>query len=848
MRQKTTEWVPKENYGLSWAERVAEAKRISPALARRGPLIAASRIGRAGLRLAKKGVLQAGKAGLNLGGKATTQAASVALLLPTIIVLQRVLERLTRSKKHKWPEFSVSPFEHFSPEAVVKYMAPRCQELSNEDLLQSYQEVSWAQQKMLGAQRVIGGALLAYLLGFLSAELLGRGVMPKRRLNLGSENYAFEQLLLPGIAKTARMSNLARRALSGGWRGAKGLWRGATKVAGHPLMWPALIGGTTIAGMRGSKGQGDKQEPVPVYLVNKRQNYQRRGVHLPQAPQARLRALASSQVAHGMAIKDVAREAEHQALRQVQEAKRDAILKARSRYISPSLKALMGASLIAAPVGVGLLARHERRKRYALPTFLDPAMQTSRGIIAKAMGARGVRRVGLVNTALRNVRDIETQRGALRAKKAFRRGLALGVGGAGTAVGGVLLARRKKADQEEHYVLPAFLAPLAAKLAPLGAKALKTVGTVADIGMMGSMISGMIPKRKPIQVPSQKPIGWQGDKMYPMTYQEVPRFKPRGFLRRHRLAGLAAVGAAGMAAGTQLSPESKTRRFLKKVREEALEDRLQESLQRLGEQSEMLSQTKERSLSYQGAGRIPFPLAQRLAAWWKTLGPSAKAAILASTAGTAFMGGRLVQRRKTRKDLRALGYQAPSAAQTREAAEVLGAAGRVLGEKARTSLGNLMQKKVKVGNVVASAAALLGARRLLRRKKEYSTLELGKLYKEDPEFAVLYAAERGIPRAVVEEAGQIRQMYDALTEWELGKVHGQEEASGERPSPGALHLAALKMRHGDAYLLGRQAALARAGKSIGKKVEEEAGLESWIIEALHKIDDLFSRGEATAQV
>jgi len=109
-------------------------------------------------------------------------------------------------------------------------------------------------------------------------------------------------------------------------------------------------------------------------------------------------------------------------------------------------------------------------------------------------------------------------------------------------------------------------------------------------------------------------------------------------------------------------------------------------------------------------------------------------------------------------------------------------------------------------------------------KKVYSLqgYSLYQQYKNNPDLMRAIAARDGVELDVQRYAIQ-----DVLTGWQLGYKHGEEEAQGIRPAPGALRLAALMTLHGESYVLGRQKALTEAGMHGGTR-QSESFLETLV--------------------
>lgn len=150
-------------------------------------------------------------------------------------------------------------------------------------------------------------------------------------------------------------------------------------------------------------------------------------------------------------------------------------------------------------------------------------------------------------------------------------------------------------------------------------------------------------------------------------------------------------------------------------------------------------------------------------------------------------------------------------------------------DPAKKSIGRFLKKPTTRGVAIAGAG---GGYYLGRRKKKSEGYALYQLYKKNPTEARIAAAQYGIALQplLVKYAAEA-----SITGWELGKKHGEEEAAGLRPPPGALKLAWLIRTHGDAYPLGRQRALTRVGLSGGTR-EGSSFLEN----ILEKIGTLLS--------
>ena len=123
-------------------------------------------------------------------------------------------------------------------------------------------------------------------------------------------------------------------------------------------------------------------------------------------------------------------------------------------------------------------------------------------------------------------------------------------------------------------------------------------------------------------------------------------------------------------------------------------------------------------------------------------------------------------------------------------------------------------------------------------KKVYSLqgYSLYQQYKNNPDLMRAIAARDGVELDIQRYAIQ-----DVLTGWQLGYKHGEEEAQGTRPAPGALRLGALMTLHGESYVLGRQKALTEAGMHGGARQSES------FLETLVKSVDRLLGGEKNAE-
>ena len=123
-----------------------------------------------------------------------------------------------------------------------------------------------------------------------------------------------------------------------------------------------------------------------------------------------------------------------------------------------------------------------------------------------------------------------------------------------------------------------------------------------------------------------------------------------------------------------------------------------------------------------------------------------------------------------------------------------------------------------------------------RRKRKSEGYSLYQQYKNDPDLMRAIAARDGIELDIQRYAIQ-----DVLTGWQLGYKHGEEEAQGTRPAPGALRLGALMTLHGESYVLGRQKALTEAGMHGGARQSES------FLETLVKSVDRLLGGDKNAE-
>jgi hypothetical protein len=133
-------------------------------------------------------------------------------------------------------------------------------------------------------------------------------------------------------------------------------------------------------------------------------------------------------------------------------------------------------------------------------------------------------------------------------------------------------------------------------------------------------------------------------------------------------------------------------------------------------------------------------------------------------------------------------------------------------------------------------AGVGGGYYLGRRKRKSEGYSLYQQYKNDPDLMRAIAARDGIELDIQRYAIQ-----DVLTGWQLGYKHGEEEAQGTRPAPGALRLGALMTLHGESYVLGRQKALTEAGMHGGARQSES------FLETLVKSVDRLLGGEKNAE-
>jgi hypothetical protein len=123
-----------------------------------------------------------------------------------------------------------------------------------------------------------------------------------------------------------------------------------------------------------------------------------------------------------------------------------------------------------------------------------------------------------------------------------------------------------------------------------------------------------------------------------------------------------------------------------------------------------------------------------------------------------------------------------------------------------------------------------------KRKRKSEGYSLYQQYKNNPDLMRAIAARDGVELDVQRYAIQ-----DVLTGWQLGYKHGEEEAQGTRPAPGALRLGALMTLHGESYVLGRQKALTEAGMHGGARQSES------FLETLVKSVDRLLSGDKNAE-
>jgi hypothetical protein len=213
--------------------------------------------------------------------------------------------------------------------------------------------------------------------------------------------------------------------------------------------------------------------------------------------------------------------------------------------------------------------------------------------------------------------------------------------------------------------------------------------------------------------------------------------------------------------------------------------------------------------------------APRVQEWLKK--PTTRRLALAAAGGGYYLG-----RRKKKREGYSLSYQAPGAA----VPSILGGIKELwdgLKSGYETAAPRVQEWLKKPTTRRLALAAAGGGYYLGRRKKRESEgYSLYQQYKNDPDLMRTIAARDGVELDVQRYAIQ-----DVLTSWQLGYKHGEEEAQGIRPAPGALRLAALMKLHGESYVLGRQKALTEAGMHGGTR-QSESFLET-LVESVDRL-------------